>query len=57
MLDPLTETIETLGPLLAPAPTEEMDCYVVSATVNSVKNSDPECIAPATAPENALRLL
>ena len=55
-LDPLTETAETLNPLLTPAPAEEMACYTVSNAVNSVKNSGPECIQPAAAPETTLRL-
>ncbi len=56
-LDPLTEEAEILEPLLAPSPPEEMDCYVVSGTVNSVKNSGPECIEPSASPETTLRLL
>ena len=56
-LDPLTEEAETLEPLLAPAPSEEIACYIVSGAVNSVKNSGPECIEPAPAPETTLRLL
>ena len=55
-LDPLTETAETLNPLLTPAPAEDMDCYVVSGAVNSVKSSGPECIELAAAPETTLRL-
>ena len=56
-LDPLTETAETLNPLLVPSPSGEMTCYVVSSAVNSVKDSGPECIAPAAPPETTLRLL
>ena len=43
-LDPMTEDPETLDKLLAPAPAEYMAGYQVSQSVNSPKNSGPECI-------------
>ena len=49
-LDPLTEGADTLEPLLAPSPAEDLDCYVVSGAVNFVMHSGPECIEPADAP-------
>ena len=36
-----------LTPLLQPFPADEMEAYAVSSLVNSVKNEDPACIAPA----------
>jgi len=35
-----------VGPLLQPNPSEAMRAYRVGTTVNSVKNSGPECIEP-----------
>ena len=50
-LDPLTETPDTLEPLLIPAPPELLDAREVSPTVNNVRNDNPGCIAPAAPPQ------
>ena len=46
-LDPMTENLEVLRPLLAPFPAESIESYLVSALVNSPKNAGPECIEPS----------
>lgn len=43
-LDPMTEEVGVLAPLLMPSPPELMDSYPVSGLVNSPKNCGPECI-------------
>ncbi len=50
-LDPLTETPDTLEPLLLPAPSELLQVREVSPTVNNVRNDNPGCVAPLTPPE------
>lgn len=55
-LDPLTETPNTLEPLLIPAPPELLDARKVSPIVNNVRNDDPGCIAAAPLPQDALTL-
>ncbi len=55
-LDPLTETPDTLEPLLMPAPPDSLDAYEVSPTVNNVRGEGPGCIAPATPPPQEVRL-
>ena len=50
-LDPITETPDTLEPLLLPAPSDLLDVREVSPTVNNVHNDDPGCIAQATSHE------
>ena len=50
-LDPLTETPDTLQPLLLPAPSELLQVQEVSPTVNNVRNDNPGCVAPLTPPE------
>ena len=50
-LDPLTETPDTLEPLLLPAPPELLDVREVSTTVNNVRNDNPDCVAPLAPPE------
>ena len=50
-LDPLTETPANLEPLLLPAPPELLDSREVSPVVNNVRNQGPDCIVPATPPE------
>ena len=55
-LDPLTETPDTLEPLLIPAPPELLDAREVSPTVNNVRNDGPDCIAAAPLPQDPLTL-
>ncbi len=50
-LDPMTETSETLEPLLLPAPPELLTVREVSPVVNNARSEGPDCIAPATSPE------
>ncbi len=50
-LDPLTETPDTLEPLLLPAPIELLQIQEVSPTVNNVRYDNPDCVAPLTPPE------
>ena len=50
-LDPLTETPDTLEPLLIPAPPDLLDAREVSPMVNNVRNDGPGCIAPAASPQ------
>ena len=45
-LDPLTEDPTVLKPLLVSYPSEMMDSYQVSTTVNSPKNEGREIIEP-----------
>lgn len=47
-LDPELKDVNKLIPLLAPYPSDLMDCYEVSPRVNSPKNDDPECILPVS---------
>lgn len=49
-LDPTVEDHHRLLDLLRPYPAEEMDAYVVSSFVNSVKNDSPECIERVSLP-------
>ena len=55
-LDPLTEIPDTLEPLLIPAPSDSLDVYEVSSTVNNVRNDSPGCIAAAAPPAREVRL-
>ena len=55
-LDPLTETPDTLEPLLMPAPSELLAVREVSPTVNNVRNDGPGCIAAAPPPPQEVRL-
>lgn len=54
-LDPLTETPDTLEPLLMPAPPDLLDAREVSPLVNNVRSDGPGCIA-AAAPSAEVRL-
>jgi len=45
-LDPHNADKDELQSLLVPFPSEEMDCYPISSTVNSYKNDTPKCIEP-----------
>ena len=54
-LDAAVEDHRRLLDLLEPYPADEMDAYVVSSLVNSVKNDSPECIEAC--PENEPLLL
>lgn len=54
-LDPTTEDAETLEPLLAPYPAEEMLATPVGTFVNSPRNDGPQCVeevAPEAVPRN-----
>ena len=55
-LDPLTETPDTLEPLLIPAPPDSLDVYEVSSAVNNVRNDDPGCITAAAPRPREVRL-
>ena len=55
-LDPLTETPDTLEPLLIPAPPDSLDVLEVSPMVNNVRNDGPGCIAAASPPPREVRL-
>ncbi len=55
-LDPLTETPDTLAPLILPAPPELLDIREVSSTVNNVRNDTSVCIAAAQPPPQEVRL-
>ena len=50
-LDPLTETPDNLEPMLVPAPPELLAVREVSPVVNNARSEGPECIAPATPPD------
>ena len=50
-LDPLTETPDTLEPLLIPAPADSLDAREVSPMVNNVRNDGPGCIVPSASPQ------
>ena len=56
-LDPRNDDLEALTKLLVPAGRDVLVPLAVSSRVNSVKNDDPACLEPATAPVEALRLL
>ena len=53
-LDPREEDTESLKALLAPAPEDVLVRLSVSQRVNSVKNDDPSCLAPAEAAQRLL---
>ena len=55
-LDPMTETPDTLEPLLLPAPPELLDVREVSPKVNNVRNDGPDCIAAAAPRPEEVRL-
>ena len=55
-LDPMTETPDTLEPLLLPAPPELLEAREVSPTVNNVRNDGPDCIAAAMPSPQEVRL-
>jgi putative SOS response-associated peptidase YedK len=56
-LDPSVADHYRLRDLLRPYPSEEMDGFVVSNLVNSVKNDSPTCIEPiSTSEREPLRL-
>lgn len=46
-LDPAFRDVKALEDILKPFPASEMEKLAVSNRVNSVKNDDPECAAPA----------
>ena len=50
-LDPMTETPDTLEPLLLPAPPELLTVREVSPVVNNARSEGPDCISPVTPPE------
>ena len=56
-LDPAPRDVAALRALLKPIPAHSMECYVVSPTVNYVKNDGPSCIAPAEPPPRQSGLL
>jgi putative SOS response-associated peptidase YedK len=45
-LDPETQDVDPLRPLLRPYPPAEMQAYPVSRYVNSPRNEGPDCILP-----------
>jgi putative SOS response-associated peptidase YedK len=53
-LDPREEDTESLKALLAPEPDDLLVKLSVSQRVNSVKNDDPGCLAPAEAAQRLL---
>ena len=55
-LDPLTETPDTLEPLLLPAPPELLDVREVSPAVNNVRNDGPDCITAVPPQAEEVRL-
>ena len=50
-LDPITESPDTLEPLLLPAPPELLSVREVSPVVNNARTEGPDCIAPVAPPE------
>jgi putative SOS response-associated peptidase YedK len=50
-LDPGQGDEHALRALLRPCPVGDMACHTVSALVNSPKNDSPECIRPASTPQ------
>ncbi len=46
-IDPATQSLKPLSPLLVPFDESEMVAFPVSTRVNSPRNNDPECIAKA----------
>ena len=55
-LDPLTESPDTLEPLLVAAPPELLDAREVPPTVNNVRNDGPDCIAAIAPSPKEVRL-
>ena len=53
-LDPNVQRAAEVQPLLGPFPAEQMTAYAVSTHVNSPRNDDPKCIAPAAADQETL---
>jgi putative SOS response-associated peptidase YedK len=50
-LDPMLSKPEDLLPLLAPYPSERMECWEVSPYVNSYRNQGEECVRPLSSVE------